>query len=95
MQGMILNKEGDDPYKQLVEHSPRVKMETVVRGVMMLIEDEKRNGNIQMKVTYESMLTRRYSGDPSNPAWGCDSSPRTYCRIWFVIFMREKNDDNL
>lgn len=44
MQGMILNKEGDDPYKQLVEQSPRVMMETVVRGVMMLIEDEKRNG---------------------------------------------------
>ncbi|KAJ8656851.1 hypothetical protein O0I10_007448 [Lichtheimia ornata] len=73
MQGMILNKEGDDPYKQLVEHSPRVKMETVVRGVMMLIEDEKRNAEtlltlpgdvirVQERIAeYEELSTPEYA----------------------------------
>lgn len=58
MQGIIINKEGSEPYKQLVKHSPQVNIETVVRGVMMLIEDEKRNGNVEIRMTYISLYNK-------------------------------------
>ncbi|CDS07483.1 hypothetical protein LRAMOSA01432 [Lichtheimia ramosa] len=73
MQGIIINKEGSEPYKQLVKHSPQVNIETVVRGVMMLIEDEKRNAETLLTLpgdvirvqepiaTYEEILTPEYA----------------------------------
>lgn len=42
---MYANEEGSNPYKILVQNSPCADIETVVRGVMILIQDTTMNGS--------------------------------------------------
>ncbi|CDH60885.1 15-hydroxyprostaglandin dehydrogenase [Lichtheimia corymbifera JMRC:FSU:9682] len=45
MHKMYANEEGSNPYKILVQNSPCADIETVVRGVMILIQDTTMNGS--------------------------------------------------
>lgn len=45
----LSNKEGADPWEAFVGASPRVSIDTIVEGVLTLIEDETRNGKRELQ----------------------------------------------
>ena len=51
----LSNSVDQDPFAEVVKAFPKVKMETVVEGVLKLIQDENRNG---MEARYRERGTK-------------------------------------
>ena len=88
MHKMYANEEGPNPYKFLVQNSPCADIDTVVRGVMTLIQDTSMNGNIfilKQSVSRRELLSYQNSSNIVNSSRGCYSHSGSNTTLWYVM----------